>query len=152
MKQTLTKEDVFAFLQTNRLAVLATCSTNSFSHTATMYYIVDGDRLLFISGEKTQKVTNLDANPSVSFAMFDEQENVSLSYKGNAKKSEMPVSEYLIAIEKKLKSKDKAFIDLPVLQHKGMKRFIYEVEPTEITMRKYFSDYYAEKVLTFSSN
>ncbi len=60
---TMTPEEVHEFLTRNTVLQVATVGKDGWPHLAPMWYIMDGDRIVFRSFTKSQKIVNLQRNP-----------------------------------------------------------------------------------------
>lgn len=87
----MTKEELFAFLQRHRLAVLATVSPSNQPEAAVMGYAVTSDlEIVFDTVRSARKYANMLANPRVALVIGWDQ--VTLQYEGVA---EEPTGERL---------------------------------------------------------
>lgn len=60
---TMTPKEVLEFLTANRVLQVATIGRDGWPHVAAMWYVMDGDRVVFRSFTKSQKIVNLQRNP-----------------------------------------------------------------------------------------
>jgi PPOX class probable F420-dependent enzyme len=61
-----------AFLEAKRFAVLGTVNASGSPHLTIMWYLLDGDDILFNTKVGRAKETNLDRDPRVSLLVYDE--------------------------------------------------------------------------------
>ena len=59
----MTPEEVQEFLTANTVLQVATVGKDGWPHVAPMWYVMDGDRVVFRSFTKSQKIVNLRRNP-----------------------------------------------------------------------------------------
>ena len=72
--RTMTPEEIRAFLlEGTRTAALATVRTDGRPHVAPVWFTLDGDDLLFNTGEETVKGANLRRDPRVALMVDDEE-------------------------------------------------------------------------------
>ena len=72
--QTMTSEEIRAFLlEGTRTAALATVRADGRPHVAPVWFTLDGDDLLFNTGEGTVKGANLRRNARVALMVDDEE-------------------------------------------------------------------------------
>ena len=60
---TMTPDEVQEFLTANTVLQVATIGRDGWPHVAPMWYVMDGDRVVFRSFTKSQKIVNLRRNP-----------------------------------------------------------------------------------------
>ena len=60
------------FLEAKRFAVLGTTNASGSPHLTVMWYLLDGDEILFNTRAGRQKERNLTRDPRVSFLVYDE--------------------------------------------------------------------------------
>jgi len=60
---TMTQLEVQEFLSRNTVLQVATVGTDGWPHVAPMWYVMDGDKVVFRSFTKSQKIVNLQRNP-----------------------------------------------------------------------------------------
>lgn len=60
---TMTHQEVQEFLSRNTVLQVATIGKDGWPHVAPMWYIMDGDKVVFRSFTKSQKIVNLRRNP-----------------------------------------------------------------------------------------
>ena len=71
--QTMTAEEIRAFLLTGtRTAKLATTRPDGRPHLAPVWFVLDGDDILFNTGDDTVKARNIRRNAHVSIVVDDE--------------------------------------------------------------------------------
>lgn len=68
---TLSDEEVTAYIERHRTAVLASVSPSGTPHVVAMWYAVIGGQLWFETKAKSQKVENLRRNPTLSVLLED---------------------------------------------------------------------------------
>ena len=59
----MTPAEVQEFLEANTVLQVATIGKDGWPHVAPMWYVMDGDRVVFRSFTKSQKIVNLQRNP-----------------------------------------------------------------------------------------
>ena len=59
----MTPDEVQEFLTANTVLQVATIGRDGWPHVAPMWYVMDGDRVVFRSFTKSQKIVNLQRNP-----------------------------------------------------------------------------------------
>jgi PPOX class probable F420-dependent enzyme len=59
----MTPEEVQEFLATNTVLQVATFGGDGWPHVAPLWYVMDGDKVVFRSFSKSQKLVNLKRNP-----------------------------------------------------------------------------------------
>jgi PPOX class probable F420-dependent enzyme len=59
----MTQLEVQEFLSRNTVLQVATVGTDGWPHVAPMWYVMDGDKVVFRSFTKSQKIVNLQRNP-----------------------------------------------------------------------------------------
>ncbi len=62
----MTPEEVQEFLDGNTVLQVATTGRDGYPHLAPMWYVMDGDRVVFRSFTKSQKIVNLRRNPRLT--------------------------------------------------------------------------------------
>lgn len=82
-----------AFLARPQVAVLSTLGPDGAPHAAAMWYALDGDRILILTGESSQKRRNMDRDPRVAL-IVDQRERpyYALTIRGRATLDPMPAS------------------------------------------------------------
>jgi PPOX class probable F420-dependent enzyme len=60
----MTPQEVLQFLTANTVLQVATVGKDGWPHVAPMWYVMDGERVVFRSFTKSQKIVNLKRNPS----------------------------------------------------------------------------------------
>lgn len=60
---TMTPQEIQEFLTANTVLQVATIGADGWPHLAPMWYVMDGDRVVFRSFTKSQKIVNLQRNP-----------------------------------------------------------------------------------------
>lgn len=80
------KERVLSFLQSQKLAVIATCASgNASPESALIAYCEDDELCLYFqSGKGTRKVKNIRANPLVSLVIGLDMGLITMQYEGSA--------------------------------------------------------------------
>ena len=74
MAQRMTDEEYRGFmLDRARTAVLATVRADGSPHTAPSWFDLDGDTLIFTTGESTVKGRNMRRDPRISFCIEEEE-------------------------------------------------------------------------------
>ena len=74
MTQQMTEEEYRSFLlQRSRTAILATVRADGRPHVAPIWFDLDGDTLVFMTGENTVKGRNMRRDPRVSLCIDDEE-------------------------------------------------------------------------------
>ena len=63
---TMTQDEVQQFLSSNTVLEVATLGADGWPHLAPMWYVMDGDRVVFRSFTKSQKIVNLQRNPNLT--------------------------------------------------------------------------------------
>ena len=63
---TMTPDEVHEFLTVNTVLEVATVGKDGWPHLAPMWYVMDGDRVVFRSFTKSQKIVNLQRNPNLT--------------------------------------------------------------------------------------
>ena len=63
---TMTPDEVREFLTANTVLQVATAGKDGFPHLAPMWYVMKGDRVVFRSFTKSQKILNLKRNPKLT--------------------------------------------------------------------------------------
>ena len=63
---TMTPDEVREFLTANTVLQVATAGKDGFPHLAPMWYVMEGDRVVFRSFTKSQKIVNLKRNPKLT--------------------------------------------------------------------------------------
>ena len=62
----MTPDEVQQFLGANTVLEVATLGADGWPHLAPMWYVMDGDRVVFRSFTKSQKIVNLQRNPHLT--------------------------------------------------------------------------------------
>lgn len=62
----MTPEEVQEFLTANTVLQVATMGKDGWPHVAPMWYVMDGNRVVFRSFTKSQKIVNLQRNPQLT--------------------------------------------------------------------------------------
>jgi PPOX class probable F420-dependent enzyme len=65
-------EDQRRFLEARRFSVLGTVNPNGSPHLTIMWYLLDGEEIVFNTKAGRRKDTNLDRDPRVSLLVYDE--------------------------------------------------------------------------------
>jgi PPOX class probable F420-dependent enzyme len=65
-------DDQRQFLEAPHFSVLATVNPNGSPHLTVMWYLLDGDEIVFNTKAGRRKDTNLDRDPRVSLLVYDE--------------------------------------------------------------------------------
>jgi PPOX class probable F420-dependent enzyme len=65
-------EDQRKFLEARHFSVLGTVNPSGSPHLTIMWYLLDGDEIVFNTKAGRQKDTNLDRDPRVSLLVYDE--------------------------------------------------------------------------------
>jgi PPOX class probable F420-dependent enzyme len=65
-------EDQRTFLESRRFSVLGTVNPNGSAHLTIMWYLLDGEEIVFNTKAGRRKDTNLDRDPRVSLLVYDE--------------------------------------------------------------------------------
>ena len=74
MAQRMTEEEYRSFLQDrSRTAILATVRADGRPHIAPIWFDLDGDTLVFTTGENTVKGRNMRRDPRISLCIDDEE-------------------------------------------------------------------------------
>jgi len=74
MAQRMTEEEYGGFLlDRSRTAVLATVRADGRPHAAPIWFDLDGDTLVFTTGESTMKARNMRRDPRVSLSIDEEE-------------------------------------------------------------------------------
>ncbi len=60
---TMTPDEVQEFLASNKILQVSTVGGDGWPHLAPMWYVLDGDKIVFRSFTKSQKIVNLERNP-----------------------------------------------------------------------------------------
>ncbi len=63
---TMTPEEIQEFLSGNTVLQVATVGKDGWPHVAPMWYVMDGERVVFRSFTKSQKIVNLKRNPKLT--------------------------------------------------------------------------------------
>lgn len=73
------------YIRDHKSGVLGTSDRAAHPYVAAVYYtVIDDLSIMFATKRETQKVTNIQANPSVAFAIYDEVEQSSVQITGEA--------------------------------------------------------------------
>ncbi len=62
----MTPDEVHEFLTVNTVLEVGTVGKDGWPHLAPMWYVMDGDRVVFRSFTKSQKIVNLQRNPKLT--------------------------------------------------------------------------------------
>ena len=65
-------DDQRAFLEARHFSVLGTVNPNGSPHLTIMWYLLDGEEIVFNTKAGRRKDTNLDRDPRVSLLVYDE--------------------------------------------------------------------------------
>ena len=73
MAQQMTPEEYRSFLTTGtRTAKLATVGADGRPHVVPIWFVLDGDTVVFTTGERSAKALHMRRNPRVAFCVDDE--------------------------------------------------------------------------------
>ncbi len=111
----MTVSETLAFLnEGTKVLQVATIGKNGMPHLAPMWYVMDGDRIVFRGFTKSQKIVNLVRDPRLS-VLAEEGESYAelrgLTIQGNAEL--VNDSDYIVEIYRKLAAKYPFFGDEP---------------------------------------
>ena len=112
---TMTPEEVQRFLTDNQNLEVATIGGDGWPHLAPMWYVMDGDHVVFRSFTKSQKIVNLHRNPRLSVLVETGNEYSQLRgvmIKGTANLITDP--EYVLSIYGRLAAKYPMINDTPM--------------------------------------
>jgi len=62
----MTREEIQEFLAANTVLQVATQGADGWPHLAPMWYVMEGDKVMFRSFTKSQKIVNLTRNPNLT--------------------------------------------------------------------------------------
>jgi len=71
IKSIMTKEDTIKLLKQCEEGVLGTIGINGYPHTVPVNYVLFNDKIYLHSAKEGYKLTNIKANPKVSFTVYD---------------------------------------------------------------------------------
>ena len=71
MKSVMTKEDTIKLLEQCDEGVLGTIGTNGYPHAVPVNYVMYNHKIYLHSAKEGFKLRNIEANPKVSFTVFD---------------------------------------------------------------------------------
>ena len=111
----MTQEEVQQFLEANTVLQVATQGADGWPHVAPMWYVMEGDRVVFRSFTKSQKIVNLTRNPNLTVLVETGDEYSQLRgvmIKGTARLVADP--EYVISIYGALAAKYPMINDTPM--------------------------------------
>ncbi len=102
----MTPDEVQSFLADNTVLQVATLGSDGWPHVAPMWYVMDGDKIVFRSFTKSQKIVNLTRNPNLTVLVESGDEYSQLRgvmIKGTARL--IDVVDYVITIYGELAAK-----------------------------------------------
>lgn len=112
----MTPEEVQEFLAANTILQVATNGVDGWPHLAPMWYVMNGDRVVFRSFTKSQKIVNLRRNPS--FTVLVETGNDYSQLRGVMIKAEAKLIDdpgYVLSIYGALAAKYPMINDTPMV-------------------------------------
>jgi PPOX class probable F420-dependent enzyme len=111
----MTPEEIQGFLTTNTVLQVATQGADGWPHVAPMWYVMEGDKVVFRSFTKSQKIVNLTRNPNLTVLVETGDEYSQLRgvmIKGKARLISDPA--YVVSIYGALAAKYPMINDTPV--------------------------------------
>lgn len=111
----MTQEELQQFLEANTVLQVATQGADGWPHVAPMWYVMEGERVVFRSFTKSQKIVNLTRNPNLTVLVETGDEYSQLRgvmIKGIARLIADP--EYVISIYGALAAKYPMINDTPM--------------------------------------
>ena len=112
---TMTADEIQEFLTSNTVLQVATVGNDGWPHLAPMWYVMDGDRVVFRSFTKSQKIVNLERNPE--FTVLVETGDDYSQLRGvmiNAKAKLIDDPEYELSVYGRLAAKYPMINDAPL--------------------------------------
>lgn len=112
---TMTPVEVQEFLEANTVLQVASIGKDGWPHVAPMWYVMDGDRVVFRSFTKSQKIVNLKRNPKFTVLVEtgdDYSQLKGVMIKAEAKLIDDP--EYVLSIYGGLAAKYPMINDTPM--------------------------------------
>ncbi len=118
----MTPDEIQQFLAANTVLQVATIGADGWPHVAPMWYVMDGDQVVFRSFTKSQKIVNLTRNPNFTVlveAGEDYSQLQGVMIKGTARLVTDP--EYVLSIYGGLAAKYPMINDTPMeLDHDAL--------------------------------
>jgi PPOX class probable F420-dependent enzyme len=112
---TMTADEIQEFLTSNTVLQVATVGNDGWPHLAPMWYVMDGDRVVFRSFTKSQKIVNLERNPEFTVLVEtgdDYSQLRGVMIKAKAKLIDDP--EYVLSVYGRLAAKYPMINDAPL--------------------------------------
>ena len=126
-----TNEKFLAILQGPYTGVLTTLFADGSPQSTPVWFLLDGDDILFSTTAGAQKLRNIAGDPRATFAVYDPADDMSyVEVRGAIKISEDPTADTRDRIVQKHGYVDGSAFDAP-----GTQRFTLRLRPTKITGR-----------------
>jgi len=126
-----TNEKFLAILQGPYTGVLTTLFADGSPQSTPVWFLLDGDDILFSTTAGAQKLRNIAGDPRSTFAVYDPTDDMSyVEVRGGIEISEDPTADTRDRIVQKHGYVDGSAFDAP-----GTQRFTLRLRPTKITGR-----------------
>ena len=126
-----TNEKFLAILQGPYTGVLTTLFADGSPQSTPVWFLLDGDDILFSTTAGAQKLRNIAGDPRVTFAVYDPTDDMSyVEVRGAIEISEDPTADTRDRIVQK-----HGYVDGSAFDAAGAQRFTLRLRPTKITGR-----------------
>lgn len=150
MKEAITEQDIWSFLDKHKLAILSTVNESNLPDAAPIYFVM-GEKhdFFFITAKETQKYTDMLKQKEVVLTIVNEDTQETVQVRGIVSEQGDMVQTILQQLAEKLNYGLNFTTTLPALKYTTQEKTIMRIIPYRIRMRKYSEKGIEEKTLTF---
>ena len=137
----MTESERRAFLATARVATLTSIGADGYPHSVAMWYVDDGDDLVFATYRRSQKIKNLERNPRAAALVEDgtaygELRGVAVAADAELVRDPVVAGDVMVGLAERYAGFDRSAAApeaIELIRARGLKRVVIRLHPVQIT-------------------